>query len=399
MGFTKDLWNKTITDGEGNKTKVPTARHGKGKRWLAVWHEAGGSERTKAFAKKIEADRYWPTQETDVSRGTYVSPADAKTTVNEWCDTWLGGYGTRRTSTVRQAKTHVALIRKTFGDLPLSGVRPSAVRSWCTQLKSDGYEASYVYALHSRLSQILSDAVHDGILPKNPCSRRTSPGMGKQRPYCATTEQVWAIYDAFPEHLRPAVLLGAFVGLRVAEACGARVEDTDFMRGVFTPAVQWPDEPLKTEASKTPVPIPSELTLELSAGVARWGSAWLVTDGVGGQASPWSIDRAMRSVRKRHVTPLPPDHAKDCRGCLVPGLPENFRFHDLRHYLASLLIASGADVKVVQARIRHASAKTTLDTYGHLWPDADESTRTAIGAVLAARVAGLTEQPRNAEES
>ncbi|MBA3800479.1 MAG: site-specific integrase, partial [Geodermatophilaceae bacterium] len=50
-----------------------------------------------------------------------------------------------------------------------------------------------------------------------------------------------------------------------------------------------------------------------------------------------------------------------------------------------LLIASGADVKVVQARLRHASAKTTLDTYGHLWPDSDDSTRAAIGAVLADR--------------
>jgi integrase len=46
----------------------------------------------------------------------------------------------------------------------------------------------------------------------------------------------------------------------------------------------------------------------------------------------------------------------------VDGLPEGFRFQDLRHYFASLLIASGADVKVVQARVRHASAKTTLDT-------------------------------------
>jgi integrase len=62
----------------------------------------------------------------------------------------------------------------------------------------------------------------------------------------------------------------------------------------------------------------------------------------------------------------------------VDGLPEGFRFHDLRHYLASLLIAGGADVKVVQARLRHASAKRTLDTYGHMWPDADESTR-AVG--------------------
>ena len=71
----------------------------------------------------------------------------------------------------------------------------------------------------------------------------------------------------------------------------------------------------------------------------------------------------------------------------VDGLPDGFTFHDLRHYLASLLIASGADIKTVQARMRHASATTTLDIYGHLWPDADESTRTAIGAVITARTA------------
>ena len=59
----------------------------------------------------------------------------------------------------------------------------------------------------------------------------------------------------------------------------------------------------------------------------------------------------------------------------------------MRHYLASLLIASGADIKTVQARLRHANASTTLDVYGHLWPDADESTRTAVGAVIKARTA------------
>ncbi|HWT48024.1 MAG TPA: hypothetical protein VN255_05405 [Mycobacterium sp.] len=49
--------------------------------------------------------------------------------------------------------------------------------------------------------------------------------------------------------------------------------------------------------------------------------------------------------------------------------------------------ASGADIKAVQARLRHASAKTTLDTYGHLWPDADESTRAAIATVIKQRIA------------
>lgn len=79
----------------------------------------------------------------------------------------------------------------------------------------------------------------------------------------------------------------------------------------------------------------------------------------------------------------------------ICDLPAGFRYHDLRHYFASLLIASGADVKTVQARRRHASAKTTLDTYGHIWPDRDESTRAAVDAVITAR----TEQRRNSAEA
>jgi site-specific recombinase XerC len=96
----------------------------------------------------------------------------------------------------------------------------------------------------------------------------------------------------------------------------------------------------------------------------------LAANGLGEDcAPPWSIERAVRDVRRK-----------------VDGLPEKFSFHDLRHYLASMLIASGADIKTVQARMRHATAQTTLDVYGRLWPDADESTRSAIGAVIAARM-------------
>lgn len=49
----------------------------------------------------------------------------------------------------------------------------------------------------------------------------------------------------------------------------------------------------------------------------------------------------------------------------------------------------GIDVKTVQARLRHASARTTLDVYGHLWPDTDEATRSVIGSVIAERMASV----------
>ncbi|RNL84215.1 hypothetical protein EFW17_13410 [Halostreptopolyspora alba] len=47
------------------------------------------------------------------------------------------------------------------------------------------------------------------------------------------------------------------------------------------------------------------------------------------------------------------------------GLPP----HTFRHTAASLAIAAGVDIKVVQTMLGHKSATVTLDIYGHLWPD------------------------------
>ena len=167
-----------------------------------------------------------------------------------------------------------------------------------------------------------------------------------------------------------AVLLGALDGLRVAEVSALRVPDVDFIRGVVHPVQQWPAQPLKTAGSDQPIPIPRDLALLLSASVKKYPAENMVTNGPGTDcAGPWIVERAMREANEK-----------------VDGLPERFSFHDLRHYLSTLLIASGADIKTVQTRMRHASARTTLDTYGHLWSDADESTRSAVGAVIAKRM-------------
>ena len=131
--------------------------------------------------------------------------------------------------------------------------------------------------------------------------------------------------------------------------------------------------PTDDARSDQPIPIPRDLALLLAASVRAYPSEMMVTNGVGTDCCPPRvIAAAMRDVWEK-----------------VDGLPDGFTFHDLRHYLASLLIASGAASKTVQARIRHASVITMLDIYGHLWPDADESTRSAIGAVITARMGAL----------
>lgn len=262
------------------------------------------------------------------------------------------------------------MIVEHFGSTRLADVKPSDVKAWNVKL-GERYADSTRYAIYRRFAQVMGDAVHDGIIPRSPCSRRTSPGQAKQRPFVPTTEQVWSLYDVMPEHLRAAVLLGAFAGLRGSEAVALRTEDVDFMRGIVHPWVQYPEEELKTETSKSPVPIPDELALMLSGHVQMFRSNYVVTSEIGRRTTPWALERAIRAHRSE------------------AGLPETFRFHDLRHYLASLLIGHGLDVKVVQTRLRPACAMTTLNTYGHLWPDADESARAAVASVVAARADSL----------
>ena len=93
----------------------------------------------------------------------------------------------------------------------------------------------------------------------------------------------------------------------LAEVSGLRVSDVDFMRGTVSPVQQYPADPLKTDMSRTPVPIPEDLALLLAAHVGQFSTKWVMCE-------------------------------------------------------------------------------TTLDTYGHLWPDSDETTRAAIGNVIATRV-------------
>lgn len=336
--------------------------------WRARYRDGSGKEHARHFKLKRDAQRWLDEETAKLVTGTWTTPGTAKMTVSEWCDTWIAGYTGNRPSTISQARVHLKRIRARFGTHLIGSVRPSDVRTWMSELQAEGLATNTRKALHSRLGQIFSDAVHDGIIPRSPVSRRTAPGQGEQRAYVATTAQVWALHDALPEHARGIVLLGAFAGLRRNEIIALRVQDVDFMRGIITPAVQYGGLPLKTEESRNPIPIPPEMAIALGRNPAAFGSDLIVTTEHGRQVSPGRANDLFNDARAK-----------------VTGLPDDFRLHDLRHYFASLLIAAGLDIKTVQARLRHASAKTTLDVYGHLWPDRDESSRAAVAAVFEAR--------------
>ncbi|MGD9504779.1 MAG: tyrosine-type recombinase/integrase [Syntrophobacteraceae bacterium] len=63
------------------------------------------------------------------------------------------------------------------------------------------------------------------------------------------------------------------------------------------------------------------------------------------------------------------------------GLPDNFRFHGLRHHFASTLISNGVDLAVVRGLLTHKDARTSL-RYAHLQPDAMKQAALQSGKLL-----------------
>ena len=160
--------------------------------WRARYRGPDGREYSKHAKLKRDAQAWLDDATAAMKAGTWVDPSTSKMTVGEWLDKWAAGYAVNKPGTVKSAAVHVKLIRAKFGTRQLRTIRASDVKEWMAEL-SLKYARSYVYSIHRRLHQVLEDAVHDGILPKNPVSRRTSPPTPQQRPYVATTAQVLSL--------------------------------------------------------------------------------------------------------------------------------------------------------------------------------------------------------------
>ncbi|WP_245692162.1 tyrosine-type recombinase/integrase [Geodermatophilus telluris] len=111
--------------------------------------------------------------------------------------------------------------------------------------------------------------------------------------------------------------------------------------------------------------------------------------GVGSAGSPppsGTLRRRLTIDQQLATTPDQPPYLTPpgTRAPVRPGLDSSVTFQSLRHFHASLLIRHGESVKTVQARLGHASAAETLDTYSHLWPDSDDRTRAAVDSVMRA---------------
>jgi integrase len=351
-----------------NVAKLPSGKY------RARYRDEAGKEHARHFSRKVDARRWLDEVTADVLTGMYVDPRAGKVTFRDYATKWQAAQLHRRTTAASVDTALRVHAIPQFGELRLGAIRQSDIQQWVHGLTAI-LSPSSVRVTYQHVRAVFRAAEADRIIGRSPCQRISLPALENPEVIPLATEVVLAIEDQMPAHLRALVRLMAGTGMRPGEATAVTLDRIDFLRRTVRVDRQLvltrPHTfgPPKTKASYRTIPLPQVVVDSLAAHVAEYGTGideMLFT----------ALDRSM--LNRDYVT------RSFRRAASAAHAPAGTRLHSLRHYYASLLIRHGESVKVVQARLGHSSAQETLDTYSHLWPDSEDTTRAAIDAVLGA---------------
>lgn len=352
-------------------------------RWRARYRGPDRRERSKHFDRKADAERWLASVAVAQDRGEWVDPKRAALPLGEWATEWLDGQQHLKESTRARysglLRTHVL---PAFGTTRLSEVGHAAIQGWVSDLGRQGLAASTVRQAHRVLHLVLELAVRDGRIARNPAAGVKLPRAARPEKRYLTHDQVHAL-AAEAGRYRVAVLVLAYAGLRFGELVALRVGDLDLLRrrAVVRESVTAVGSKLVVGTPKThqqrEVPLPGFVAEALAVEVAGRAADALVFPAPRG-------GYLRNGVFRRHWF--------DGAACAV-GL-DGLTPHELRHTAASLAIASGASVKVVQRMMGHASAAMTLDVYAGLFADDLDTVADRLDAHGRAAAAARADQVR-----
>lgn len=338
--------------------------YGIGKRWRARYVDDAAREHAKSFAKKVDAQAWLDEVTAAQVTGSYVDPKRGAVTFKAFYAQW-----SKRQVWVAGTMAAMDLAAKsvTFGDVALIDLRPSHVESWVKSMQDRKLQPSTIKTRFNNVRSVLRAAERDRLLARDPAQNVKLPRVikGESTMRIPTPAEVGALLGASTEHhevLRAFVAVCAFAGLRLGEACGLRVSDVDFLRGEIRVCRQSQKGEIRAPkyGSTRTVYVSQHLITELAEHVRKHcpgdPDRWLWANSNG----PWTANVVEpRFARLREKVAL------------------QYKLHDLRHFYASGLIAAGCDVVTVQRAMGHKDATTTLNTYSHLWPKAEDRTRKA----------------------
>jgi integrase len=350
--------------------------------YRARWRAPDGKSRSRVFARRADAKAFLATVENSKQIGTYIDPAAGRVPFRVYAEEWRQVQPHRHGTAIaveHQLRLHVYPI---IGSRPIAAIRPSEIQAMVRRL-SESLSPSTLAVVYGRVVAVFRAAVRDRIIGWSPCvdirlpSARSSSAVEE----VLTPGQISALARAVPARYRAVILTGSGLGLRPGELFGVTVDRIEFLKRrvkieqqlVRVRGTGVVVGPLKTASSYRNVPLPDHVAKAIATHIETFGAhrelGLVFTNERGRPIQQFPFSMMFANALRR------------------AGLPDWATPHDLRHFYASTLIRSGASVKVVQARLGHSSAKTTLDVYGHLFPDEEDRTRRAIEEAFTERAA------------
>jgi integrase len=318
------------------------------------WERYGSAKEAKARKAEVEL-------ELARTQGRWTPPV--KVVLREYAEQWLASRAPAlRPSTASEYRRILEReILPRFGHLPLAAVTRSQLKSYAAERSAKGLSANTIRNHLAPLRALLASAVDDEVLRANPASRLKRVGQPQRELQPPSHVQVEALIAGARTPEAAAVFtLAASLGLRRGELFALIWDGVDFAAGVVR-VVASNDRGVithtKTTAGERLVPMFGSARLVLLEQKAR--SRWsrpqdlVFPTAVGTPQNPATVaEREFRHALRR------------------AGLPRlAFRFHDLRHYAVSQLIAQGASILQVARVAGHADPSVTLRVYGHLMAD------------------------------
>ena len=342
--------------------------------YQAVWREhANGADKTREFRRKGDAERFLVDVRHRLMTGAYTDPVLGRTPFREVADRYLS-LGVWKPKTRQTATEKLRYAIEKFGDCPISSIHKGDVQALIAEL-GGVLAPSTIRIVRQHVGATFARAIDDKLIVANPAIGVRLPRVETPSVVPLNAEQVQMLLNAAEPWYRVAIVVGAGIGLRSSEAAGLTVDRVDFLRRTTRIDRQWQQATQtmtggfttpKTRASNRVIPTSQWVLDEIAAHLARRpaGEHGVIVTPDGKPLDAARAGYYFRQARKR------------------AGLNDSITFHDLRHFFASVLIASGCSIKQVQMALGHDSARITLDTYAHLMPGDEDRVRDAIDRVV-----------------
>lgn len=344
-----------------------------GPRFDVEWRLPDRTKRSKTFSTEREARVFEASLVTKFAAGDIVDPRAGKVTLAAVNRLWLASR-LDLSPKVRRGYEDIwrNRIEPRFGDWHIARIDHQAIQAWVNEMVASGLSPRTVRWVHSVLKMSLDYAIDDGMLAsRNPAARTKFPPPRHTTHTYLTTSEVASLAEACGVQ-GDVVLLLAYTGLRFGELVGLRVEDVDLdarrlriRRSITQVGGKLVEGNPKTAAGRRSVPIPQRVMPILARRVdGRLPGLPAITSPTGALLG---LENWKRST-----------HWKDAIDTI--GRPA-LRVHDLRHTYASLARRAGADLRLLQKTLGHASITVTAHIYADLYDDELDDVASALDAL------------------